>query len=111
MSHQPDTPWQNPPHPLLLNDSKKRGRFNSAEDARLAQTLQDLGVVSRGELTFAKRQPTKQELIGTLHEFLLTLVPLGARAVVNCGQPLDHPELLTVPETGYIKSALLEALD
>jgi 23S rRNA (cytosine1962-C5)-methyltransferase len=27
------------------------------------------------------------------------------------GQPLDHPELLTVPETGYIKGALLEALD
>lgn len=27
------------------------------------------------------------------------------------GQPLDHPELLTVPETGYIKSALLEAMD
>ena len=26
-------------------------------------------------------------------------------------QPLDHPELLTVPETGYIKGALLEALD
>ncbi len=27
------------------------------------------------------------------------------------GQPLDHPELLTVPETGYIKGALLEAID
>jgi 23S rRNA (cytosine1962-C5)-methyltransferase len=27
------------------------------------------------------------------------------------GQPLDHPEVLTVPETGYIKGALLEALD
>ena len=27
------------------------------------------------------------------------------------GQPLDHPELLTVPETGYIKGALIEALD
>jgi 23S rRNA (cytosine1962-C5)-methyltransferase len=27
------------------------------------------------------------------------------------GQPLDHPELLTVPETGYINGALLEALD
>ena len=26
-------------------------------------------------------------------------------------QPLDHPELLTVPETGYLKGALLEALD
>lgn len=27
------------------------------------------------------------------------------------GQSVDHPELLTVPETGYIKGALLEALD
>ena len=26
-------------------------------------------------------------------------------------QPLDHPELLAVPETGYIKGALLEAMD
>lgn len=27
------------------------------------------------------------------------------------GQPGDHPELLTVSETGYVKGALLEALD
>jgi len=27
------------------------------------------------------------------------------------GQPLDHPDVLTIPETGYIKGALLEALD
>lgn len=27
------------------------------------------------------------------------------------GQPLDHPELLTVPETGYLKGALIEAMD
>lgn len=27
------------------------------------------------------------------------------------GQPMDHPEVLTIPETGYIKGALLEALD
>ena len=27
------------------------------------------------------------------------------------GQPLDHPEVLTVPETGYLKGALLEAMD
>lgn len=26
-------------------------------------------------------------------------------------QPSDHPELVTVPETGYLKGALLEALD
>ncbi len=27
------------------------------------------------------------------------------------GQPVDHPELLTVPETGYLKGALLDAMD
>jgi 23S rRNA (cytosine1962-C5)-methyltransferase len=27
------------------------------------------------------------------------------------GQPLDHPEILTIPETGYLKGALLEAID
>jgi 23S rRNA (cytosine1962-C5)-methyltransferase len=27
------------------------------------------------------------------------------------GQPLDHPEVLTIPETGYLKGAVLEALD
>ena len=26
-------------------------------------------------------------------------------------QPLDHPEVVTIPETGYLKGALLEALD
>ncbi len=34
---------------------------------------------------------------------------LALREVV--GQPLDHPEILTVPETGYIKGAIVEALD
>jgi 23S rRNA (cytosine1962-C5)-methyltransferase len=34
---------------------------------------------------------------------------LAVRAIT--GQPLDHPELLTVPETGYLKGALLEAMD
>ena len=27
------------------------------------------------------------------------------------GQPIDHPEILGIPETGYIKGALLQALD
>ncbi len=27
------------------------------------------------------------------------------------GQPIDHPEVLTIPETGYLKGALIEALD
>jgi 23S rRNA (cytosine1962-C5)-methyltransferase len=27
------------------------------------------------------------------------------------GQPSDHPEILTIPETGYLKGAVLEAVD
>jgi 23S rRNA (cytosine1962-C5)-methyltransferase len=27
------------------------------------------------------------------------------------GQPLDHPEVVTIQETGYLKGALLEAMD
>jgi 23S rRNA (cytosine1962-C5)-methyltransferase len=27
------------------------------------------------------------------------------------GQPADHPEVMTIPETGYLKGALLEALE
>lgn len=34
---------------------------------------------------------------------------MALRAVT--GQPLDHPELLTVPETGYLKGVVLEAMD
>lgn len=37
----------------------------------------------------------------------------GRRIAIRAttGQPLDHPELLTVPETGYLKGALLDAMD
>jgi 23S rRNA (cytosine1962-C5)-methyltransferase len=27
------------------------------------------------------------------------------------GQPLDHPEMMTIPETGYLKGAVIEAMD
>jgi 23S rRNA (cytosine1962-C5)-methyltransferase len=37
----------------------------------------------------------------------------GRRVVIRelRGQPIDHPEVLTIPETGYIKGALLQATD
>jgi 23S rRNA (cytosine1962-C5)-methyltransferase len=37
----------------------------------------------------------------------------GRRLVLRqvLGQPLDHPEVLTIPETGYLKGALLQAAD
>jgi general secretion pathway protein A len=55
--------------------------FNSEEDL-LRAILEDLGVVSRGEEHAGTRRPTKQELVSTLHDFLLSLVPIGARAVL-----------------------------
>jgi 23S rRNA (cytosine1962-C5)-methyltransferase len=37
----------------------------------------------------------------------------GRRVAIRAitGQPLDHPEIITIPETGYLKGALLEAMD
>jgi 23S rRNA (cytosine1962-C5)-methyltransferase len=37
----------------------------------------------------------------------------GRRIIIRTltGQPTDHPEVLTIPETGYLKGALLEAGD
>jgi len=37
----------------------------------------------------------------------------GRRVVLRAltGQPLDHPEVMTIPETGYLKGALLEVVD
>jgi 23S rRNA (cytosine1962-C5)-methyltransferase len=37
----------------------------------------------------------------------------GRRMILRAltGQPTDHPEVLTIPETGYLKGALLEAGD
>jgi general secretion pathway protein A len=69
---------------LLLNP------FLSEEDL-LRAILQDLGVVSRGEPWQGARQPSKQELVNTLHDFLLTLVPLGARAVLIIDEAQNLP--------------------
>ena len=37
----------------------------------------------------------------------------GRRVILRAltGQPLDHPEVVTIPETGYLKAALLEVVD
>jgi general secretion pathway protein A len=69
---------------LLLNP------FLSEEDL-LKATLQDLGVLSRGEDRSGARQPSKQDLINALHDFLLSLVPLGARAVLIIDEAQNLP--------------------
>jgi general secretion pathway protein A len=69
---------------LLLNP------FLSEEDL-LRSILQDLGVITRGESRMGGRQPSKQELIHTLHDFLLSLIPLGARAVLIVDEAQNLP--------------------
>src|SRR5687768_10294976 len=69
---------------LLLNP------FLSEEDL-LKAILQDLGVLSRSDMPFAGRQPTKQELITTLYDFLLSLIPLGARAILIIDEAQNLP--------------------
>jgi len=69
---------------LLLNP------FLSAEDL-LRSILQDLGIISRRDLRLDGRQPSRQELINTLNDFLLSLVPLGARAVLIVDEAQNLP--------------------
>jgi general secretion pathway protein A len=69
---------------LLLNP------FLSEEDL-LRAILQDLGVVSRSGEQLAGRQPSKQELVNTLHDFLMSLVPIGGRAVLIIDEAQNLP--------------------
>ena len=64
--------------------------FLSEEDL-LREILQDLGVMSRGKERLVTRQPSKQELVNTLHDFLRSLVPLGARAVLIVDEAQNLP--------------------
>ena len=73
---------------LLLNP------FLSEEDL-LKAILQDLGVLSRNVgsayPSSASRHPSKQDLINTLSDFLLSLVPLNARAVLIIDEAQNLP--------------------
>lgn len=75
--------------------------------------LRAMRLLSRGGLLFTAScsfHLTKPLFLEMLVE---AAADSGRRIVLReiRGQPIDHPELLTVPETGYIKGALLEALD
>lgn len=65
--------------------------FLSEEDL-LRIILQDFGVVSRGEIKRGRLAGvSKQELIDTLNEFLLSLLPLGAGALLIIDEAQNLP--------------------
>jgi general secretion pathway protein A len=65
-----------------------------SEEELLTAVLQDLGVVSRTVQTPDGRRPSRQELVATLHDFLRSLVPLGARAVLVVDEAQDLPQAI-----------------
>jgi type II secretory pathway predicted ATPase ExeA len=70
---------------LILNP------FLSEEDL-LKRILQDFGVVSRAELKAGRLAgASKQELIDTLYDFLIGLIPLKASAVIVIDEAQDLP--------------------
>jgi len=65
--------------------------FLSEEDL-LKEVLRDLGVISRGKGGAVQvREPTKQDLVNIFHEFLLSLAPLAARAVLVVDEAQSLP--------------------
>jgi general secretion pathway protein A len=57
----------------------------------LQSILQDLGVISKGPVRAGEWQPSKQDLINTLNEFLISLIPLGAHAVLIVDEAQNLP--------------------
>ncbi|HEV8347680.1 MAG TPA: AAA family ATPase [Vicinamibacterales bacterium] len=73
--------------------------FLSEEDL-LKRILQDFGVVSRDEMKTGRLATvTKQELIDTLYDFLLSLIPLKASAVLI----IDEAQHLPLPVLEQIR--------
>ncbi len=70
------------------------------EEELLKRILQDFGVISRDEMRGGRlAAATKQELIETLYDFLLTLVPLKASAVLI----IDEAQNLPMPVLEQIR--------
>ena len=75
--------------------------------------LRAMRLLSRNGLLFTAScsfHLTKPLFLEMLHD---AAADSGRRIAIRAitGQPLDHPEVITIPETGYLKGALVEALD
>ncbi|MEO7083530.1 MAG: class I SAM-dependent rRNA methyltransferase [Gemmatimonadaceae bacterium] len=72
--------------------------------------LRAMRLLERGGLLFTAScsfHLSKPAFLDMLHA---AAADSGRRVILRAitGQPLDHPEVITIPETGYLKSALLE---
>jgi len=93
--------------------AKNRSALPAAIRGYKEINLRAMRILSRGGLLFTAScsfHLTKPLFLEMLQS---AAADSGRRIAVRelRGQPLDHPEVLTIPETGYIKGALLEAVD
>lgn len=91
--------------------AKTRGSISSALRGYKEVNLTAMKLLAPGGVLFTAScsfHLTKALFLEMLQE---AAADSGRRIVMRefRGQPMDHPEVLTIPETGYIKGALLEA--
>src|SRR5581483_6455183 len=74
---------------------------------RAIRLLAPRGILFTASCSFHLTKPLFLEM---LHD---AAADAGRRVMLRAitGQPIDHPEVVTIPETGYLKGAVLEALD
>jgi 23S rRNA (cytosine1962-C5)-methyltransferase len=93
--------------------AKNRGAIGNAIRGYHEVNLRAMRLLSSGGLMFTAScsyHLTKPRFLEMLEG---AAADSGRRLALRelSGQPLDHPEILSIPETGYLKGALIEAMD
>lgn len=93
--------------------AKTRGALDGAVRGYKDINLQALKLLTPGGLLFSAScsfHLSRGHFFEVLQE---AAADSGRRLALRAftGQPLDHPEIIGIPETGYLKGAVLEAMD
>lgn len=93
--------------------AKNRASLGSAIRGYQEINLRAMRLLAEGGVLFSASCSYHLSLPQFLGMLETAAADSGRRLVLKeiMGQPLDHPQILTIPETGYLKGALLEALD
>ena len=92
--------------------AKTRASLSAAVRAYKEINLRGMRLLSPGGLLFTASCSFHLSKAMFLEMLEAAAADSGRRVVLRelRGQPVDHPEVLTIPETGYIKGALLQAI-
>lgn len=93
--------------------AKSRASLGSAIRGYQEVNLRAMRLLAEGGMLFSASCSHHLSLTRFLDILVAAAADSGRRLVLReiLGQPFDHPQLLTIPESGYLKGALLEAVD